>query len=99
MTHLPHLVENVLVPSASGAALRGKSFPHAAEAMGVDHAELLIDVIYGVENINDRPSQPQHLELRYAYALHRLQSSIAFYVREYTFLGFVRICSCPTMEI
>lgn len=43
MTHLSNLVDDALISPVSGAALRDESFPHAAEAMGVDHTELLIN--------------------------------------------------------
>lgn len=42
MSHLLHSFKNVLVSSASGAALRNECLPHAAEAVGVDHTELLV---------------------------------------------------------
>lgn len=45
MTHLLHLVENTLVPSARSVTLCGKGFPDTVEAMGVDDTELLIDFL------------------------------------------------------
>lgn len=42
MTHLSNPVDDALISPASGAALGDESFPHAAEAVGVDHTEFLL---------------------------------------------------------
>ena len=40
--HLLHPVNDALISLASSTALRDESFPHAVEAVRVDHTEFLL---------------------------------------------------------